>query len=176
MKTPDDAHLVGLVAFTIAALCVVAIVVVSIRQRRKTGNWPAGLVSQHGSGGWFALAFFLWVVVRMEVPDRLVSTFPLFVFVPGIDLGLTLAFLAFAGFAISYAFRTDWHWRTGLWTTYALIFPGPFAYYVYRDAKCLLQMPWAWILAGMVAIALMPFFTRSLYVGLHPSRPGEPMV
>ena len=174
MKTPSEAYWVGLVAFTIAGLCVAAIAVIAVREKRRTGHLPPEMIPRPGGSGWFAVVWWVWMFLRWQISAGLVKTFPLFVIVPGIDLGLGLAFVAFAGWAMSYAFRNEWSRRTGLWIIYCLVFPSLSLFVLSQDIKCLESMAWAWVPAGIVGIALAPFAARAAYMEFYLSRLPEP--
>ena len=163
MDIARQTYAVGAAASIIAGVCIVAAASIAIRDRARTGQYPQAIRGGLGRTGWFGMAWWCWWAVGFNMKDGAIRTFPLYVLVPGIDLALGLAFLAFAGFAFASAFRAEWDLRVGLRITYSLLFPALMMPLVYRDVKCLESMPWAWILAGIVGLGLAPFVARCVY-------------
>ena len=163
---------VNLVAGCVVAACVIGILIISIREKRRTGAYPIEMHSRPGDWGWFSLGFVFWFIVSIELGESLRRSFPLSVLVPGLDLSLFLAFAAFAAFALGWAFRSQWNRRTGLWISWSLLFPALTGALVLRDVMCYWSIAWIWIPAGLIAVFLTPHFARLAYLGLYASGAG----
>ena len=189
----DEGFWVRLVALSIAAACVIAVIVIAFRERRRTGRYPRELVSgfSESEWGWFHFLAFMLVWSRTYVPGGMIRRFPLCVLFPALDLAFLVGFAAVAVWALSYVFRATWHWRTGLWITFQLILPAFFVYAIVSDVVNLKSVSWAWIPAGFIAVLAAPFFARFAFQEVlargqsEPStspapdfrlwRPGEPL-
>lgn len=160
MSNSSETFWINVVAAIVVVLCVAGIIAVAIREKRRTGDIPRELRSGRNEVGWFALVWWFWFFGRSRASEQLLRVFPLTLIVPGVDLALTIAFVAFAGYCVSYAFRTEWNWRVGPWITYSLVLPVLMGFPMYEDIKLLASMVWMWVPAGVLALALVPFFMR----------------
>jgi hypothetical protein len=159
----NEITLVGTIAGIIAGLSILAVVVISIREKRRTGMLPQEL--RRDQSGWFAgyCIWCIWFWISLSPLDKYSHKFPVYVVKPSIDLAMFIAFLALAVFAYRWAFSSDWHWRTGLWISYISIFPALSSILVIKDIISLIDMPWIWIIAVLFALYMAPQFTRLAY-------------
>lgn len=153
----DEAFLVGLVAFSIAAACVLGIIVVAIREKKRTGRLP-GELADSGGGGWFFALMFVYLTLRGEFSAVLLRRMPLCIIVPALDMAYAIALIAVAVWAMSYVFRVGWSARTSLWVSWHLCLPVLFLCNVPATVRALHTMSWVWIPAGIIAVAAAPFF------------------
>jgi hypothetical protein len=161
--TTDEAYWVGLVGFSIAAVCIAALALIAVREKRPTGRWPAWITVSSTGVGWFSFLAFMFLMSHSSVPQPTMRQFPLCVLYPGLDLALLIGSAALAGRAFAYAFRQDWQWRVGLWIAWHLIWPALFVWAIYSDVTSLRGMSWVWIPAALVAIFAAPFCARFAY-------------
>lgn len=157
----SEVMLVGIIAGIIAGLSILAVVVLSIREKKRTGRLPKELKGD--TSGWFTGVYVLWFCLSIRELDNYFHTPPVYVLKPTIDLALFIAFLALAVFAYKWAFDSDWHWKTGLWISYISIFPALSSVLVIKDVIGLIDMPWIWIIVVLFALYTAPQFTRLAY-------------
>ena len=171
MNTDPQTFWVQWIAGIVAAICLIAIVAVALRSKRRTGAYPPELAGKPDEPGWFSFVPFVWFVVRTGmIPDWLFKIFPLYILLTGLDIAIAIGFLAYAMFAFSHVFRPQWNRSTGFWVAYSLIFPAIWAWPLAEDARHLAEMPWVWIVAGMLGIGLSPFIARLAYHESHVRR------
>lgn len=169
MDTGSEQFWVNVVGFTTAGVCILAILVLSLRQKRMTGKWPQINGGSSGSG-WFSWVWAAWFGLSTAVPGPMLRRFPLSVVVPGIDISLLIAFTALAGFSLAWAFRAEWSRQTGHWISFNLLLPAVTCLLVVRDFRALTSMAWVWILAGLLAVFLTPYLARLAYVEFYLNR------
>lgn len=169
MSTSPEQFWAFVVGFSIAGFCILATLVLSIREKRKTGKWPQFDSGSKGSG-WFAWVWAGWFGLSIAVPDRMLHRFPLCILVPGIYLSMLIAFTALAGLALSWAFRAEWSRQTGHWITFLLLPPAMMGGVVVKDVKALSSTSWVWLLAGLLAAFLTLLLTRLAYVEFYLNR------
>ena len=172
MKIPSEQFWVTLVAGVVVTVCVVLIIITALRQRRRMGQYPEEFRDNDRGMGWFAFISWLWFGASAYLGVAVRRSFPLYVIIPGVDLAITLAYLALAGFAITWAFRVEWNRQIGLTITYHMLFPALYGCLVIRDIFTYWQMAWIWIPAVLLAIFLTPFCTRYCYVEFYLNRAG----
>jgi hypothetical protein len=162
LKTPDEAELVALIAGVVVGVCIVAIIVLAVREKRRTGAYPC-VIGGPNELGWFGLAWILWITGRAYIPESWLNALPLTIVVLGIDLALLVAFAAYGAHALARVYMVDWDRRWGLYIVGSLLFPALSAGFVVFDAKRAAHTPWVWILAVLIAVFLSPFFARFAY-------------
>lgn len=156
--------LVTMIAVIVVALCVIGVVLASIREKRRTGHIPDEFRPSPKGMGWFGLLTFAWLILSNELPKAIYDKFvPLYVIVPAVDVAMGIGFLALAVYALSYAFAIGWTCKLGLWITCMLIIPIIWAGVIYNDVERLASIKWVWILVLLMSIFLIPFFTRWAY-------------
>ncbi len=174
MKTDQDLWLqVGTVAGSIAAACILAVIVLAIREKRRTGHLPRELTSYDG-WSWFGWLSFMFLWSHWIIPGPIMRWLPLCILYPGLDMALLIGFTALAVRALSYAFSAEWHWRVGLWITRHLILPAFFIWAVVSDVGKLHGMPWAWAIGAILAAFAAPFCARFAYQEFVARGQAEP--
>jgi hypothetical protein len=164
MKLPIGEGLIAqIVGFAVAAVCIAAVIVLSVRLKRRTGQYPREIMGGPSEVGWFALFWFTWWVWRTEFLSKWLGSLPLLILVLGIDLALLVAFVALAAHAFAWVFRPDWHWRWGLYIAFRLAFLAMAVGLVLMDARRAGDATWIWILAAIIAAFLSPFCARWAY-------------
>lgn len=164
MNTDPLTFWTQLIAGIVVVICLVAIVAVALRCKRRTGAYPPELTGKLDEPGWFSFVPFVWLILRTEMtPAWLFQTFPLYILLTGLDIAFAMGFLAYAGFSFSHVFRPRWNRSNGLWVVYSLIFPVVFAWPLAEDIRHLAEMPWVWIIAGVLGMGLSPFIARLAY-------------
>jgi hypothetical protein len=169
MSTFPEQFWAFVVGFSIAGFCILATLVLSIREKRKTGKWPQFDSGSKGSG-WFAWVWAGWFGLSVAVPDRMLHRFPLCILVPGIDLSMLIAFTALAGLALTWVFRAEWSRQTCFWISYCLLLPALTLTLVLRDYKSFASTAWIWILAGLIALFMTPILARLTYAEFYLNR------
>jgi hypothetical protein len=168
----NEQTLVTMIAAIVVVLCVIGVVLASIREKRRTGRLPDALRPSQKDMGWFGLLFFVWLNFKTVMPKAIYDKFvPLYVIVPAVDVAMEVAFFALAVYALSYAFRTGWSRQIGLWITYMLILPIIWAAIIYDDFARLASMTWLWMLVALASVFLIPLFTRGAYEEFILHRP-----
>ena len=170
MNTISERFWVNLVSIVIAGVCVLAVIVISLREKRRTGSLPREVTGDSGGVGWFGLIWWIWFSLSLTMLEPILHRFPLYILVPGVDLAMFLASAALAGFALTWVFRAEWNWRTCPLISYCLLLPALTSTVVIRDFKCLTSMAWAWILAGLLAAFLTPYLARLTYLEFYLNR------
>jgi len=176
METDQDLWLqVGAVAASIAAACILAVIVLAVREKRRTGCLPRELVGLRGGWGWFGWLSFMFLWSHWMVPGPMMLRLPLCILYPALDMALLIAFVALAARALSYAFSAEWHWRIGPWITAHLVWAGLFIWIVVSDVENLHYIAWAWVPAAIVAAFATPFFARLAYQEFVACGQAEPV-
>ncbi len=155
--------LMSIAGWGAAALCLAAVIILALREKKKTGSYPAEVVGDRpGDASWFLLIWIGWIMVRGNIPDSLVGVFPVSILVTGVDLALAVALVAMVGLAYSKVFKENWK---GVWTEVVMwqLFVVVCAWSVYRDAKAVAATPWVWVFAAGVAAFLSPVLAKLAY-------------
>ena len=174
MMKIDEGFWVGLVGFTIAAVCVIAIIVVGVRERRRTGQLPPVLRDGHSGTGWFFTLALILICLRTYAIKGFIVRFPLCVIIPAMDVAFFIGFFFVAIWAWSYVFRSTWHWRIGLWIVYHMLFPACFAFLIFSDVVALKGISWVWIPVGFIVIFAAPYFARFAFEEMVSRGQSEP--
>ena len=164
MKTDQALWIqVGTVAGWIAAVCVLAVIVLAVREKRRTGCLPREVAGGPGEWGWFGFLSIMFLWSHWWIPEATIWRLPLCILYAGLDIALLIGFTALAVRALSYAFSAEWHWRVGLWITAHFILPAVWIWAVVSDVGKLHDMAWAWVPAALVAAFAAPFCARFAY-------------
>lgn len=107
MGWQSQAFWVNVAAGCVVAACLIGVVVICTREKRRTGSYPRTVTGGRNTAGWFALAYFLWFTASIQIGEAWLRRFPLNVLISGLDASLLLAGAAFAAFALSYAFGSE---------------------------------------------------------------------
>ena len=169
-----EAFWVYLISISIAAVCLVAIIVIAVKEKKRSGHYPSEVTGSRNECGWFSLLTLVFLGSRIEISSATIRHFPLCIIYPGLDLALSIAYIAIAAWAISYAFKTHWHWRVGMWIAFQLILPAMFIACIAWDIVSLYSISWVWIPAAIIAIFAAPFFTRFAYREMVARGNSEP--
>ncbi|MEN6357379.1 MAG: hypothetical protein ABFD83_09875 [Armatimonadota bacterium] len=166
--------LFSVIAWVIAGLCVLTVVVISFLQKRRTGRWPQ-IVSRgcDNDSSWFSVFYMVWFIVQLNTPHAFLHRLPLNIVIPAIDLALFVSFAILAAYAFRWAFRSEWHWKTGLWISYMSLFPALSAILVVGDIETNISTPWIWTFVVLLAIFITPQFSRLAYVEYFAKRFGS---
>lgn len=167
----NEGFWVALVAYSIAALCLVAVVVVELRERRRTGR---SFFDGNDGRGWFMLFAFLFIFSTGHISPTTLRLWPWCIIFPALNMAFLAGFGAVALRAFTYAFLETWHWRVGLWISFHLVMPAACVFNIYRNVVELHLPGWIWFLAGLVAAFLAPFFVRFAFVEMHGRGMAEP--
>jgi hypothetical protein len=176
VKKPDESSLletVPLVCGLVFVTCVAAIVIVAVKEKRRTGKWPEA-VESFSSPGWTFLVWMASSIAHDELP-RALHRLPLNILVPAFDTALLIGAAVAGGFALSYSFRCDWNWRVGVWQAARLVIVGLCVWLWVRDLGVYHSQRWVWFPAGILAAFLAPYAVRIAYADLvgRPERSTE---
>lgn len=166
----DEGFWVAVAAYSVAAVCLIGVIVVGLRERRRTGRF-------HDDGsrgqGWFFL-FALLFFGSNDISGATLRLWPFCVLFPALNMAFLVGFGAVAIRAFLFAFLDTWHWRTGLWITSRLIMSAAFAFSIYGNVVELHLPGWIWGLAGLLAAFLSPFFVRFAFEAETAGGQAEP--
>lgn len=154
-------------AYTIAGLCVVAVIIVAVMQRRRQGVWPYELTHiDHQPWNRRRIYMILMsdIVIRMFLPESLMLTIPVAIAISAVELSLFLSISVVAAFAVFRSFHSRWSRELALQQTYLLIFAAVIGSFVLRDGLLYKEMAWIWILSTLAACFLTPGLARAAYV------------
>jgi hypothetical protein len=154
-------------AFAVAAACLIAVVVIAVRHRRKTGSWPYELTHMDDSPV-CQCVFWMIIMVRFGLFSPLGNgidrSMPAALVFAGLDLSMALAMLVVAGLVMVVSFTCDWSRHTALRQTYFLMFAFLLCGMVVRDIYLYRPFAWIWIIAAVEAAFLTPVLARLAYV------------
>lgn len=166
MRIPSEQGIIALVAGIVASACILAVVLLAVREKRRTGHYPPEIVVGSDTG-WFSLFWIVWMIGRSEAPSNWLDPLPVSILVLGVDLGLLIAFAAFGAYALAQVFKPDWDRRWGLQVVRCLMFPALGAGLVVSDTFRVTGAAWVWIPGVLIAVFLSPFFARWTYEEFH---------
>ncbi|HET6455935.1 MAG TPA: hypothetical protein VFI02_16140 [Armatimonadota bacterium] len=170
MNTSSEVFWVQLVASILVGLCVLAILVIALRDKRRTGKLPDGVTGKSGGAGWFGMVFFAYFVLSGNMSEQWLHKFPFYFTVPGLDLALFLGTVVVAGYALARVFSVHWSRHTSLWISYCLLFPALTSTLMLRDYHSFVSTAWIWILAGLIALFMTPILARLTYAEFYLNR------
>ena len=173
---PSDTVLVPAIAIVVAVVCFIAIVIVAIKQKRRTGNYPQEL-SDKSNGNGKPFWGFLIPIISLNIPDHVLRKLPFSVLIPGVDSAVLVMGLIMAACGISYSFGSKWNKQIYFYQIYMLIFFSICGLIVFRDIQTYDSMRWVWAFAPIVAIPLIPLAARLVYKEFYSqSSPESPSV
>lgn len=167
----DEGFWVALVGISIAAVCVIAAIIHSIREKRRMWRYHGATTP---AKGWFFVLALITFCVRQSISDGFLQKFPLSVLFPTMDIAFLIGYSIVAIWAWSYVFRSDWHWRTGLWIVFHMLFPACFSFLLVSDLTVFRSISWVWIPAGFIAFFTAPYFARFAFEEMVARGQSEP--
>ena len=156
-----------LFSYALAAVCILAIPIIAVFQKRRTKAWPPELTTIDGQPvgkSVFKVILMADILIRTILPQKVFASIPVALVMAGLDLSLALALASLAALAISRSFRPGWSWRTGLQQTYFLIFAVVVSSFVAWDLSLYRPIAWIWMLAVLEASFLVPALVRLAYI------------
>lgn len=167
----DTIFLISVIS--IAAACVVAVIVLTVRHYLRTRRLPYELthVDQRPlSQSIIYVILMSDILFRTLAPKSVLASTPTGLVLAGVDLSLCAAFLAVAVVALSWCFHDGWNRQTGLWQTFHLMLAAAVGAFVCWDIQLYAGNGLIWIIAGLEACFLIPVFTRLAYVEYYLRR------
>lgn len=112
---------------------------------------------------WLYNIAMIWLVFHIFLSEALIEKTPLILIAPGMDLALFLAYMVVLVRRLTINRALELNWGSALGKIWYFMMPGLLAVLVYKDVTLIPIR--SWIIPGIEAAILLPFFIKWGYEG-----------
>jgi hypothetical protein len=155
-----------MIAGSIAAVCVVFIVAVAVKQWKRTRQLPYELThldDQPISGNYMSLLYLANILAHVWLPKWIFDSIPGAIVLSSVNLAFLVAYLALAIYTFSKSFAQTVDKQLLPEQTLKLIMAALPGIILAVDIANYRSIAWVWIISGVAACFLAPIFTRRVF-------------